>query len=63
MSIAKKELEILSLDWWEGGSWKMALMGGCVGLGTITRYILVGGFGTVRRTRAKEGLGTISRAE
>jgi hypothetical protein len=40
----------------------MALVGGSEGLGTITRYHLVGGFGTVRCNRPKEGLGTTSRA-
>jgi hypothetical protein len=40
----------------------MALVGGSVGLGTITRYHLFAGFRTVRRTSPKEGLGTISRA-
>jgi hypothetical protein len=46
----------------EGGSREMALVCGRVGLGTGTRYHLLGRFGTVRRTRAKEGLGIISRA-
>jgi hypothetical protein len=40
----------------------MALLCGWVGLGNKTRHHLVGGFGTVRRTSAKEVLGTISRA-
>jgi hypothetical protein len=46
----------------EGRSGKMASLGGRIGLSTITRYHLVGVFGTVRRTRAKKGIGTISRA-
>jgi hypothetical protein len=32
----------------------MALVGGSVGLGTITRYYSVGGFGTLGRWSAKE---------
>jgi hypothetical protein len=40
----------------------MALVGGSVGLGTITRYHLVGGVRIVKRTLPKEGLRTISLA-
>jgi hypothetical protein len=40
----------------------MAHLCGRVKLGNKTRYHLVGGTGTVRRTLAKEILGTLSRA-
>jgi hypothetical protein len=58
----KEVLGTLSRAGWEGGSGKMARVGGRIGLSTITRYHLVGVFGAVRRTRAKEGMRTISRA-
>jgi hypothetical protein len=57
----KEVLGTLSRAEREGGSRKMALVGGKVGLRTKTRHHFVGGFGTVSRTRAKEGLETISR--
>jgi hypothetical protein len=40
----------------------MARLGGRVGLGTITRALFVCGLGTVGRTRATEGMATISGA-
>jgi hypothetical protein len=45
----------------EGGTGKMAWVGGRVGLGTITEDHFVCGLGNVGRPRALEGLGIISR--
>jgi hypothetical protein len=39
----------------------MAQVGRPIGLCIITRNHLFGGFGTVKRTRAKKRMGTISR--
>jgi hypothetical protein len=44
-----------------GGSWKMARVGGKLGLGTITKDQFVCRFDNVGRSSAKEGLGTLSR--
>jgi hypothetical protein len=57
----KEALGSLSRAGCEGSSGKIAWLGGRIGLTTITRYHLVGVFGTVRTTRRKEGIGTISR--
>jgi hypothetical protein len=45
-----------------GGIAENGTVGGRVVLGTGTRYHLFGGFGTVRRKRAEEGLEFISQA-
>jgi hypothetical protein len=55
----KDEFGSLSRAGCEGRSVKMIRVGGRIGLSIITRYHLVGVFGTVRRTRATEGMGTI----
>jgi hypothetical protein len=55
-------LGTLSRDGWDGGPGKMARVCVRLGLSNITWDHFVCGLGNVDRPRAKEGLGTISRA-
>jgi hypothetical protein len=54
----KEALGSLSRAGCDGRSGKKTRVGGRIGLSTITRYHLVDVIGTVRKTRAKEGMGT-----